>query len=72
MASRVRTAPNVTFIAGLVAGSILGGALAVLLAPEPSEEMRAHLRSRAARLRERTRSIGETGLGLLRQPFARG
>ncbi len=44
-----------SFSVGLLAGGLIGFALALLLAPEPGEETRRQVRSRAEPLAERAR-----------------
>jgi len=48
-----------SFLIGLAVGGILGGALAVILAPRPGEEIRGELRTRGIELRERATDVAD-------------
>lgn len=47
------------FLAGLIIGGLIGGAVALLLAPQPGEETRAELKDKGIELRERVVEISE-------------
>jgi gas vesicle protein len=47
------------FLAGLIIGGLLGAAAALLLAPQPGEEMRAELRERGIELKERVSELSQ-------------
>ncbi len=52
------------FMAGILVGVLIGGALGLLFAPEPGEETRELVAEKARRLRE---TATEKGRGLLRR-----
>lgn len=60
------------FILGLLLGVALGGVVGILLAPQAGAEARASLRERSTRMRERARSLGETGQEILREAVSEG
>jgi len=47
------------FLAGLIIGSLIGAAAALLLAPQPGEDTRAELREKGIELRERMIEMSE-------------
>lgn len=63
---------TLTFLVGFIAGAIVGGILGVLFAPQPGSTSRFDLRERSSRMRNRARSLGETGQDALRDAIAEG
>ncbi|MBI4235926.1 MAG: YtxH domain-containing protein [Chloroflexi bacterium] len=60
------------FVFGFVAGAVVGGLLGVLFAPQSGEETRSQVREQALRLKERVRSLGETGQEAMRDAISQG
>ncbi|MYD35798.1 MAG: hypothetical protein F4X20_02065 [Dehalococcoidia bacterium] len=61
-----------TFLLGIVSGVIVGVVLGVLFTPQSGSESRADIRSRTLGLRERARTVGETGNDALRDAISEG
>jgi gas vesicle protein len=72
MAERDEGGGTLTFLVGFIAGAIVGGILGVLFAPQSGAESRLELRGRSGRMRERARSLGETGQEALRDAITEG
>jgi gas vesicle protein len=52
------------FVAGVLVGALIGGALGLLFAPEPGEETREFVAEKARRLKE---AAAEKGRSLIRR-----
>lgn len=61
-----------TFLLGIVSGVVVGIVLGVLFTPQSGSESRDDIRSRTLGLRERARTIGETGNDALRDAISEG
>lgn len=60
------------FVIGFVLGAAVGGALGILFAPQSGTETRSQLKEQALRMRDRARSLGETGQELLQDAISEG
>ena len=72
MAEQDEGGATLTFLVGFIAGAIVGGILGILFAPLSGSESRLDLRGRTGRMRERARSLGETGQEALRDAISEG
>ena len=61
-----------TFLLGIVSGVIVGVVLGVLFTPQSGSESRADIRTRTLGLRERARTLGESGNEVLRDAISEG
>jgi gas vesicle protein len=48
-----------SFLSGMITGSLVGAVVAILLAPTSGEEIRVQLQERASRLREDIKAVAE-------------
>jgi len=60
------------FVFGFLLGAVMGGLLGILFAPQSGAETRSQLREQALRMRDRSRSLGETGQELLQDAISEG
>ena len=58
---------TITFILGVVVGTVIGGLVALLYAPQSGEELRGHLRDEATAERQRLQVQYEKSMGELHE-----
>ena len=60
------------FVLGFVLGAIIGGVVGLLFAPQTGVESRSDLLVRGSRMRDRARTLGESGGDALRDAITEG
>ena len=63
---------SLPFLVGFIAGTIFGGILGVLFAPQAGEDVRAELKQKSSKLRSDARDLGHTGQESLRDAISEG
>tara|TARA_B100000686_G_scaffold161764_1_gene169346 strand:- start:113 stop:415 length:303 start_codon:yes stop_codon:yes gene_type:complete len=72
MSSEDDSGSSLPFLVGFIAGTIFGGILGVLFAPQSGENVRAELLDKSSKLRTNARDLGHTSQEALRDAITEG